>query len=75
MKYDVLILKCFENAFTGGSFESYTKLFYAFIISSFTQVSWYSGVHEVFTVFYIVDVFIIFQHIIQPLKIKKVVDA
>ena len=37
----------------------------------FTQVSWYSGVHEVFTVFYVVDVFIIFQHIIQPLKMKK----
>ena len=41
----------------------------------FTQESWYSGVHEVFTVFYVVDVFIIFQHIIQPLKMKKVVDA
>ena len=41
----------------------------------FTQVSWYSGVHEVFTVFYVVDVFIIFQHNIQPLKMKKVVDA
>ena len=38
----------------------------------FTQVSWYSGVHEVFTVFYVVDVFSIFQHIIQPLiKFKK----
>ena len=41
----------------------------------FTQVSWYSSVHEVFRVFYVVDVFIIFQHIIQPLKMKKVVDA
>ena len=41
----------------------------------FTQLSWYSCVHEVFTVVYVVDVFIIFQHIIQPLKIKKVVDA
>ena len=53
----------FENAFTGG------------LTYIFTQVSWYSCVHEVFTVFYVVDVFIIFQHIIQPLKIKKVVDA
>ena len=53
----------FENAFLGGSHLR------------FTQVSWYSGVHEVFTVFYVVDVFIIFQHIIQPLKMKKVVDA
>ena len=53
----------FENAFTGGSHLR------------FKQVSWYSDVHEVFTVFYVVDVYIIFQHIIQPLKIKKVVDA
>ena len=32
----------FENAFTGGSHLR------------FTQVSWYSGVHEGFTVFYVV---------------------
>ena len=50
----------FENAFIGGL---------TYILHK------YSGVHEVFTVFYVVDVFIIFQHIIQPLKIKKVVDA
>ena len=54
--------KMFENAFTGGL---------TYILHKYPGIP----VYMKFSVFYVVDVFIIFQHIIQPLKIKKVVDA
>ena len=40
-------------------------------LTFYTSILVFLGVHEVFTVFYVVDVFSIFQHIIQPLiKLK-----
>ena len=52
----------FENAFTGGL---------TIVLHKYPGIL----VYMKFSVFYVVDVFIIFQHIIQPLKIKKVLDA
>ena len=52
----------FENAFTGGL---------TYVLHKYPGIP----VYMKFSVFYVVDVFIIFQHIIQPLKMKKVVDA